>query len=198
MSAVQRTLHRSPVEPDRQGCSRMETGGYVRCFGIAAGERRHAYGFESHPPHHCRNVVTCRYARLMSRRAGAVPHEYRTEPSYACPHGLQQDEETELRGDLAHRLLARRGRSRRRVVQRDLRRFGLVKPDEPAVPAAEMFVVYAHTYVGLLTDISDHTRTNYTRFILVRCILPGPNADRTPRRRSRTCMACCSAFSSRP
>lgn len=42
---------------------------------------------------------------------------------------------------------------------------GFVKPDEPAVPAAEMFVVYAHTYVGLLTDISDHTRTNYTRFI---------------------------------
>ncbi|MFJ9058759.1 hypothetical protein [Streptomyces sp. NPDC102409] len=41
----------------------------------------------------------------------------------------------------------------------------MVKPDEPAVPAAEMFVVYAHTYVGLLTDISDHTCTNYTRFI---------------------------------
>lgn len=29
----------------------METGGYVRRSGIVAGERRHAYGFESHPPH---------------------------------------------------------------------------------------------------------------------------------------------------
>ncbi|MFJ2414397.1 tyrosine-type recombinase/integrase [Streptomyces brevispora] len=42
---------------------------------------------------------------------------------------------------------------------------GFVQPDEPAVPDAEMFAVYAHAYVGLLTDISDHTRTNYTRFI---------------------------------
>ncbi|WP_158719347.1 hypothetical protein [Streptomyces sp. NBRC 110035] len=42
---------------------------------------------------------------------------------------------------------------------------GFVKPDEPAVPDAEMFAVYAHAYVGLLTDISDHTRTNCTRFI---------------------------------
>ena len=29
----------------------METGDYVRNFGIVAGERRHSYGFESHPPH---------------------------------------------------------------------------------------------------------------------------------------------------
>ena len=29
----------------------METGGYVQCFGIVAGEGRHSYGFESHPPH---------------------------------------------------------------------------------------------------------------------------------------------------
>ncbi|MFF9246837.1 tyrosine-type recombinase/integrase [Streptomyces globisporus] len=42
---------------------------------------------------------------------------------------------------------------------------GFVKPDEPAVPDAEMFAMYAHVYVRLLTDISDHTRTNYTRFI---------------------------------
>ncbi|WUW24231.1 N-terminal phage integrase SAM-like domain-containing protein [Streptomyces sp. NBC_01463] len=42
---------------------------------------------------------------------------------------------------------------------------GFVEPDESSVPDAEMFSVYAHAYVGLLTDISDHTRTNYTRFI---------------------------------
>lgn len=36
---------------------------------------------------------------------------------------------------------------------------------EPPVPDSEMFPVFAHAYVGLLTDISDHTRINYTRFI---------------------------------
>ncbi len=49
--AVWRTPNRSPFERDRGGCSRMETGDYVRCFGIVAGESRHSYGFESHPPH---------------------------------------------------------------------------------------------------------------------------------------------------
>ncbi len=29
----------------------METDGYVRSFGITAGETRHLNGFESHPPH---------------------------------------------------------------------------------------------------------------------------------------------------
>ncbi|MFD5141405.1 hypothetical protein ACFWMX_35120 [Streptomyces sp. NPDC058378] len=33
------------------------------------------------------------------------------------------------------------------------------------MPDSEKFSVYAHAYVGLLTDISEHTRTNYTRFI---------------------------------
>ncbi|MEV6261837.1 hypothetical protein AB0M42_13945 [Streptomyces sp. NPDC051784] len=28
-----------------------EFSGFVRCFDIVAGERRHSYGFESHPPH---------------------------------------------------------------------------------------------------------------------------------------------------
>ncbi|OIK02711.1 hypothetical protein BIV25_03125 [Streptomyces sp. MUSC 14] len=42
---------------------------------------------------------------------------------------------------------------------------GFVEPDESEVPDAEMFSAYAHAYVGLLTDISDHTRINYTRFI---------------------------------
>lgn len=42
---------------------------------------------------------------------------------------------------------------------------GFIEPSEPPVPDAEMFPAYAHTYVGLLTDISEHTRTNYTRFI---------------------------------
>ncbi|WP_326736070.1 tyrosine-type recombinase/integrase [Streptomyces sp. NBC_01022] len=42
---------------------------------------------------------------------------------------------------------------------------GFVKPGEPEMPDSEKFSAYAHAYVGLLTDISEHTRTNYTRFI---------------------------------
>ncbi|MFI6374773.1 tyrosine-type recombinase/integrase [Streptomyces sp. NPDC050546] len=42
---------------------------------------------------------------------------------------------------------------------------GFVEPDEDSVPDSEMFRVYAHNHVALLTDISDHTRINYTRFI---------------------------------
>ncbi|WP_371792239.1 site-specific integrase [Streptomyces sp. NBC_01471] len=42
---------------------------------------------------------------------------------------------------------------------------GFVEPSEPDVSDAEMFPLFAHNYVGLLTDISDHTRINYTRFI---------------------------------
>ncbi|NJP66530.1 N-terminal phage integrase SAM-like domain-containing protein [Streptomyces spiramenti] len=42
---------------------------------------------------------------------------------------------------------------------------GFVEPGEPPMPDSEKFALYAHAYVGLLTDISEHTRTNYTRFI---------------------------------
>ncbi|MFJ8953474.1 tyrosine-type recombinase/integrase [Streptomyces sp. NPDC102381] len=42
---------------------------------------------------------------------------------------------------------------------------GFVSPDESSVETTELFDVYAHAYVELLTDISDHTRINYTRFI---------------------------------
>ncbi|MFD5977340.1 hypothetical protein [Streptomyces bacillaris] len=42
---------------------------------------------------------------------------------------------------------------------------GFVKPGQPEMPDSEKFPVYAHAYVGPLTDISEHTRTNYTRFI---------------------------------
>lgn len=42
---------------------------------------------------------------------------------------------------------------------------GFVEPDEPECPAEEMFPAYAHRYVELLTDISEHTSTNYRRFI---------------------------------
>jgi integrase len=42
---------------------------------------------------------------------------------------------------------------------------GFVESDEPPMPDSEKFSVYAHAYAGLLTDISGHTRTNYTRFI---------------------------------
>ncbi|WP_399925110.1 hypothetical protein [Streptomyces kanamyceticus] len=42
---------------------------------------------------------------------------------------------------------------------------GFVEASEPSAPDAEKFEVYAHAYVGLLTDISEHTKTNYTRFI---------------------------------
>lgn len=40
----------------------MEVGVYVRSFGIFAGERRHRFRFESHPPHESpgrRTVSTC-------------------------------------------------------------------------------------------------------------------------------------------
>lgn len=40
----------------------MESGLYIRFFGIVAGENRHRFGFESHPPHRPqvrRNVLTC-------------------------------------------------------------------------------------------------------------------------------------------
>ncbi|MEU9775249.1 site-specific integrase [Streptomyces sp. NPDC047968] len=42
---------------------------------------------------------------------------------------------------------------------------GFVESSEPPMLESEKFTAYAHAYVGLLTDISDHTRTNYTRFI---------------------------------
>lgn len=42
---------------------------------------------------------------------------------------------------------------------------GFVEAGEPPMQDSEKFAVYAHAYVGLLTDISEHTRTNYTRFI---------------------------------
>ncbi|MFD6417046.1 tyrosine-type recombinase/integrase [Streptomyces sp. NPDC060194] len=42
---------------------------------------------------------------------------------------------------------------------------GFVTADEPPLPDAERFPVFAHAYVDLLTDISEHTRINYTRFI---------------------------------
>lgn len=42
---------------------------------------------------------------------------------------------------------------------------GFVESGESPVLETEKFPAYAHAYVGLLTDISDHTRTNYTRFI---------------------------------
>ncbi|MEU3961174.1 site-specific integrase [Streptomyces buecherae] len=42
---------------------------------------------------------------------------------------------------------------------------GFVAEEEPPLPPAELFPAYAHAYVALLTDISDHTRVNYTRFI---------------------------------
>ncbi|MEU7029609.1 tyrosine-type recombinase/integrase [Streptomyces sp. NPDC046275] len=42
---------------------------------------------------------------------------------------------------------------------------GFVEQTEPQASDAEMFPAFAHAYVGLLTDISEHTRTNYTRFI---------------------------------
>lgn len=51
-----RTPNRPPFKRDRAGRSRMETGGYAHFFGIVAGERRHPFGFESHPPH--RRAVT--------------------------------------------------------------------------------------------------------------------------------------------
>ncbi|MFJ2115287.1 hypothetical protein ACIOEX_25895 [Streptomyces sp. NPDC087850] len=42
---------------------------------------------------------------------------------------------------------------------------GFVEAGEPPMSDSEKFPFYAHAYVGLLTDISEHTRTNYTRFI---------------------------------
>ncbi|MEV6567586.1 hypothetical protein [Streptomyces kronopolitis] len=42
---------------------------------------------------------------------------------------------------------------------------GFVDPEESPAPDSERFPVYAHAYVRLLTDIADHTRTNYTKFI---------------------------------
>ncbi len=42
---------------------------------------------------------------------------------------------------------------------------GFVEISESSAPDAEKFKVYAHAYVGLLTDIGEHTKTNYTRFI---------------------------------
>lgn len=61
----------------------METGGYVRCFGIVAGERRHAFGFESHPPHRispgrivltwgyvCPGMVVCGEGRVWHQAGG--------------------------------------------------------------------------------------------------------------------------------
>ncbi|MBM7443050.1 hypothetical protein JOC24_006498 [Streptomyces sp. HB132] len=40
-----------PLEPDRAGCSRTETGRYARFPKKTAGEARRRFGFESHPPH---------------------------------------------------------------------------------------------------------------------------------------------------
>ncbi|MGW1123900.1 tyrosine-type recombinase/integrase [Streptomyces sp. NPDC002526] len=42
---------------------------------------------------------------------------------------------------------------------------GFVVDVKPPLPPAELFPAYAHAYVALRTDISDHTRINYTRFI---------------------------------
>ena len=42
---------------------------------------------------------------------------------------------------------------------------GFVEASTAPASDAERFPAYAHGYVKLLTDISDHTRTNYIRFI---------------------------------
>ncbi|MCY0935175.1 hypothetical protein [Streptomyces sp. H34-S4] len=41
---------------------------------------------------------------------------------------------------------------------------GFVAADGSVASESEKFPMYAHAYVGLLTDISDHTRINDTRF----------------------------------
>ncbi|MET9778391.1 hypothetical protein ABZ023_29790 [Streptomyces sp. NPDC006367] len=56
---------------------------------------------------------------------------------------------------------------------------GSVEPDESPVLDAEKFPIYAHAYVGLLTDISDHTRTNCTRFIDPAGVTFSPTVDRS-------------------
>ncbi|WP_330457701.1 hypothetical protein OIB37_12735 [Streptomyces sp. NBC_00820] len=42
---------------------------------------------------------------------------------------------------------------------------GFVESEESDVPDSLMFPVYAHSYIGLLTDISDQTRANYGKFV---------------------------------
>lgn len=134
--------------------------------------------------------MTCENAGFTLAQARHSPHERRTEASYAYSHGLHQDQFPAARGPLVHRHVAGRRLPNRGLVSRDLddddqakrlrdlvnghgrqwppgwvKGEGFVEPDEPSMPNAEKFSVYAHAYVGLLTDISDHTRTNYTRFI---------------------------------
>ncbi len=50
-AAVRYVPHRVAVVRDRGGCSRTQQDVNVRLCGVSAGERQHAFGFESHPPH---------------------------------------------------------------------------------------------------------------------------------------------------
>ncbi|RDL03104.1 hypothetical protein DER30_4660 [Streptomyces sp. HB202] len=110
-----RTPNRSPSERGRGGCSRMETGGYVRCFVIVAGERHHPFGFESHPPHRAspgRIVLAWGYV-FPGTVCGACtptadPCVGRWSRSVCCPAGERVPRPQRVDGRAPRRLLAMR------------------------------------------------------------------------------------------